>query len=105
MKMHPRVTLTRDPIQTLKVDAIGYGAKDTGEMGGGAAAAILSRAGPEILVAWRSKLGGATRQVGDVVVTDSFGLAAVGIRWVIHIVSIWTPDDDPRYPHLLSRLL
>ncbi|HYG35622.1 MAG TPA: hypothetical protein VEC99_12600 [Clostridia bacterium] len=45
--------LTRDPLQILRVDAIGYGAKDTGEMGGGAAAAVLTAAGPEILTALR----------------------------------------------------
>jgi hypothetical protein len=38
--MLPSVILTRDPLQILKVDAIGYGAKDTGGTGGGAAAAI-----------------------------------------------------------------
>lgn len=82
------VTLTREPLQMLKVDAIGYGAKDTGEMGGGAAAAILIAAGPEIRHALRSKLAGAPLRVGDVTITPSFKLEANGIRWVLHIVSI-----------------
>ena len=82
------VRLTRDPLQILKVDAIGYGAKDTGEMGGGAAAAVLAAAGPELLIELRSKLIGSPRRVGDVAVTDSFRLQAIGIRWVIHIISI-----------------
>ena len=86
--MIPTVTITRDPLQTLKVDAIGYGAKDTGEMGGGAAAAVLAAAGPELLTELRSKLVGLPRRVGDVAITDSFKLQAIGIRWVIHIISI-----------------
>jgi O-acetyl-ADP-ribose deacetylase (regulator of RNase III) len=86
--MIPLVILTRDPLQILKVDAIGYGAKDTGEMGGGAAAAVLAAAGPEILTELRVKLASSSHRVGDVVLTDSFRLQAVGIRWVIHIVSI-----------------
>ena len=86
--MIPSVLLTRDPLQVLKVDAIGYGAKDTGEMGGGAAAAVLTAAGPDILTDLRVKLASSPRRVGDVVITDSFRLQTVGIRWVIHIISI-----------------
>jgi len=82
------VALTREPLQILKVDAIGYGAKDTGEMGGGAAAAVLAAAGPEILTELRSQLASSSRRVGDVVITDSFKLRPIGIRWVIHIISI-----------------
>jgi O-acetyl-ADP-ribose deacetylase (regulator of RNase III) len=86
--MIPLVTLTRDPLQILKVDAIGYGAKDTGEMGGGAAAAVLAAAGPELLAELQTKLAGLPRGIGDVALTDSFKLQSVGIRWVIHIISI-----------------
>ena len=82
------IILTRDPLQMLKVDAIGYGAKDTGEMGGGAAAAVLAAAGPEILTELRAKLRGSPRRVGDVEITDSFKLQATGVRWVLHIISI-----------------
>jgi len=59
--MRPSVTLTRDPLQTLQVDAIGYGAKDTGEMGGGAASAVVAAAGPEVLMELQSKLARSTR--------------------------------------------
>ncbi|PWU08550.1 MAG: hypothetical protein C5B50_29330 [Verrucomicrobia bacterium] len=86
--MIPLVTLTREPLQMLKVDAIGYGAKATGEMGGGAAAAVLTAAGPEILNALRSKLVGLPLRVGEVVVTPAFNLEAVGVRLVLHIISI-----------------
>ena len=86
--MIPLVTLTRDPLQLLKVDAIGYGAKDTGEMGGGAAAAVLNAAGVEILKALRSKLADSSLRVGDVLVTPSFQLEKSGIRCVLHIISI-----------------
>jgi O-acetyl-ADP-ribose deacetylase (regulator of RNase III) len=86
--MIPIATLTGDSLQTLRVDAIGYGAKDTGEMGGGAAASVLTAAGPELLPALRSKLSKSSLRVGDVVITDSFRLQTSGIRWVAHIISI-----------------
>ena len=86
--MIPLVTLTRDPLQMMKVDAIGYGAKDTGEMGGGAAAAVLAAAGMEILTDLRSKLAGSPRGVGEVIVTPSYKLQTAGIRWVLHVISI-----------------
>jgi O-acetyl-ADP-ribose deacetylase (regulator of RNase III) len=86
--MTPIVTLTRDPIQMLSVEAISYGAKDTGEMGGGAAAAILAGAGPELLPTLKSKLATSGRAVGDIVVTESFKLQTLGIRWIVHLISI-----------------
>ncbi len=100
--MIPLVTLSREPLQLLKVNAIGYGAKDTGEMGGGAAAAVLTAAGPEIQPALRAKLAATQRRVGDVAITPSFKLEATGIRWVLHIVSIikntpqgaWCPQPE-----------
>src|SRR5262245_58826214 len=86
--MIPLLTLTREPLQVLKVEAIGYGAKETGEMGGGDADAILTAAGPESLTEVRAKLSVSTRRVGDVVATSSFKLEPTGIRWVLHIISI-----------------
>lgn len=102
--MIPLITLTRDPLQILKVDAIAYGAKDTGEMGGGAAAAVLAGAGPEILTALRLKLAGAPRRVGDIALTDSFKLHTVGIRWVIDIVSIIKHTPNGAYCPQPERL-
>jgi O-acetyl-ADP-ribose deacetylase len=102
--MIPLVTLTREPLQILKVDAIGYGAKDTGEMGGGAAAAVLAAAGPEILTGLRLRLTDSPRRVGDVVLTDSFKLHAVGIRWVIHIISIIKHTPEGAYCPQPERL-
>ena len=110
--MAPNVELVRDRIPFLKVDAIGYGAKDTGEMGGGAAAAIIAAAGPELMDAARQKLAATTRRVGVAVVTDAFKLRSSGIKWVCHIVSIitktpqgdWCPDPDKLYDGMRSGL-
>lgn len=90
------VELVRDCLPFLNVDAIGYGAKDTGEMGGGAAAAIIAAAGAEVMAAARKELATTTRRVGVAVVTDSFKLRQAGIKWVCHIVSIMTntPQGD-----------
>ena len=96
--------LSREPLQTLRVDAIGYGAKDTGDMGGGAAAAVLASAGLEILAELKSKLSASPRRVGDVIVTPSFGLARGGVRWVIHIVSIIKHTPDGAYCPQPERL-
>lgn len=96
----PPVNLTRDPLQTLRVEAIAYGAKDTGEMGGGAAASVLWAAGPELLTALKSKLAKSARTIGEVVVTDSFGLHKSGIRWIVHLISIIKHTPQGAYcPH------
>jgi len=102
----PRIELVRDPLPFVAgVDAVAYGAKDTGAMGGGAAAAILAAAGEELVREARRKLAGTSRRIGDAVVTDSFGLAKSGIMQVCHIVSImtntpqgdWCPHPDKLY--------
>ena len=99
-------SLTREPLQLLRVDAIGYGAKDTGEMGGGAAAAVLMAAGPEVLAVLRSKLAASPRKVGEVVVTEAFKLQANGVRWIAHIISIIKHTPEGAYcpePERLSE--
>ena len=93
-------TLTRDPLQRLRVDAVGYGAKDTGEMGGGAASSVLAAAGSKLPIALRSKLATTARQIGDAVVTDSFNMRAQGVLWIAHIISIIKHTPDGAYcPH------
>ena len=106
------VDLTRERLPYLKVDAIGYGAKDTGEMGGGAAAAILAAAGQKIIEDARKKLAATDRRVGVAVVTDAHTLRQSGIQWVCHIVSIitktpqgdWCPYPEKLYDGMLSGL-
>lgn len=103
---NPNINLTRDPLQMLKVDALAYGAKDTGEMGGGAAAAILAAAGPEIIPELRSKLAGTSRRVGDVVATSSFKMQTTGVQWILHIISIIKNTPEGAYcpqPELLRE--
>lgn len=82
------ITLSRTPVQLAKTEVIAYGAKDTGEMGGGAAGDILMAAGEALLEAVRTELAKTSRRIGDVVVTESFGLKQRGIRWICHIISI-----------------
>ncbi|MCW8138714.1 MAG: hypothetical protein KIT58_07405 [Planctomycetota bacterium] len=69
---HRRPTLSRAPLQRMKVEMIVYGAKDTGEMGGGAAAAVLAATGPGS-PAGRAALAAAPRRLGEVVATRGFG--------------------------------
>lgn len=88
------ILLTQLALQDLGVDAVGYGAKSTGGMGGGAANALLVAAGPALRDDLRVRLAYTPRQVGTVVVTESHGLAPRGIRWVCHIVSIL--QDTPQ---------
>ncbi len=86
--MTPNVNLTRQPLQMIRADALAYGAKDTGEMGGGAAAAILRAAGPELGIALKAQLPTGQPRVGDVLVTEAFGLGSGGVRWILHVISI-----------------
>ena len=108
-----RVELTRDRLPFIQgVDAIGYGAKDTGAMGGGAAAAILAAAGPKLIPAAQRQLASTTRRVGVAVVTDAFDLRESGIKYVCHIISIitntpqgdWCPHPDKLYDGVKSGL-
>ena len=102
----------RTLLQEMKADALAYGAKDTGEMGGGAAQAVLAAAGPELLPALGAALAASTRQIGDAVITDSFRLRARGVRWIVHVLSIlkhtpqgaWCPDPDRLYDGVLKGL-
>lgn len=109
----PRIELVRDPLPFIAgIDAVAYGAKDTGAMGGGAAAAILAAAGEELVREARRKLAATSRRIGDAVVTDSFGLAKSGITQVCHIVSImtntpqgdWCPYPEKLYDGVKSGL-
>lgn len=71
-------------------------------MGGGAAAAILAGAGERLLPALRAELATSSRQIGDAVVTEAFGLAPRGVKWIVHVISIikntpqgaWCPEPE-----------
>ncbi len=89
------IQLTDKFIQDMAVDVISYGAKDTGEMGGGAAASILEKAGPKILEAVRKEFALLpSKNIGDVVITDAFDLKNQNIKFVCHLISIikYTPQ-------------
>ena len=81
-------------------------------MGGGAAAAILGSAGPDLLPALREELATSTRQVGEAVLTEAFGLRARGVRWIAHVISIikhtpegaWCPNPERLYDGVLKAL-
>ncbi|HLY74052.1 MAG TPA: macro domain-containing protein [Planctomycetota bacterium] len=106
------VVLERALLEEIPADVIGYGAKDTGEMGGGAAASVLREAGPQLLPALQWELKASTRQVGEVVLTDAFSLQGRGIRWIAHIISIikntpegaWCPRPERLYDGVLKAL-
>jgi O-acetyl-ADP-ribose deacetylase (regulator of RNase III) len=87
-KLEGRIELTRDRLEHAMTDVICYGAKDTGEMGGGAAMAVLQSCGPEVLEAAREALVRTTRQVGEVVFTPAFGHECT--VYVGHVISIKT---------------
>ena len=106
------ITLVRDRLESVAADAYGYGAKDTGAMGGGAASAIVSGCGPAILPALRQELVKTDRRIGTAVITDSFNLRPRGVKWILHIVSIiaateqgaWCPEPE-RLPHGVETAL
>lgn len=87
-RLEGRISLSRDLLQNAGTDAICYGAKDTGEMGGGAAMAVLQACGSEVLVSAREELAKTDRGIGQVVFTPAFRHGGADI--VGHIVSIRT---------------
>jgi len=82
------ISLVRDRLEAVQADAYGYGAKDTGEMGGGAASSIVAGCGEAVLGAVRVELAKTNRLVGTAVITDSFNLRKRGVKYILHIVSI-----------------
>lgn len=87
-KLEGRISLSRDLLQNAGTDVICYGAKDTGEMGGGAAMAVYQACGAELLESAQEKLSETDRQVGDVIFTPAFRHPGADI--VGHIISIKT---------------
>lgn len=98
------ITLSRTPLQLAKTEVIAYGAKDTGEMGGGAAREICVAAGEQLLEAVKIELAKTSRKVGDVAVTESFGMKNQGVRWICHIISIIKNTPQGACCPLPSRL-
>ena len=97
MRHLSNVKLTRERLETLSIDALVYGAKDTGEMGGGAAAALLHAAGHDLLKAGKEALSKTNRRVGDVAVTPAFQLKEQGVKWICHLISIIKDTPDGAY--------
>ena len=97
----PRIQLSQLPLQELEADALGYGAKDSGEMGGGAAGALLVAAGTELEQASREQLAQTSREIGQAYLTPAFGgLRKKGVQWVCHIISIQKHTDQGAWcPH------
>lgn len=94
--------LSRQRLEDTGCEALAYGAKDTGEMGGGVASVVLTLAGPQLRDGLRERLAETDRKVGTAVWTPPFGLAERGVLGVCHIVSIikntpqgaWCPEPD-----------
>ncbi|MCA9776652.1 MAG: macro domain-containing protein [Candidatus Eremiobacteraeota bacterium] len=87
-----RLELTRDRLEHANTDAICYGAKDTGEMGGGAAMAVYQSCGPLVLEAARQALTQTSRGVGEVVFTAAYDHECT--VYVGHLISIKTKTSE-----------
>jgi O-acetyl-ADP-ribose deacetylase (regulator of RNase III) len=89
-----RINLCRDRLENAGTEAVCYGAKDTGEMGGGAAIALSLTCGPELLADLRYRLAQTGREVGEVVITEAYDHPRASL--VGHIISIKTstPEGD-----------
>lgn len=96
------LVLSRQRLEETGCEVLAYGAKDTGEMGGGAAQVILRLAGPEVRESLRERLALGSRGLGEVAWTPAYGLEARGVRAICHIVSIlkntpqgaWCPEPE-----------
>lgn len=88
-------------LQDVSAELLCYGAKDTGEMGGGAAAALLRACGPQLENWQKLALSVLDRQIGCVAFTAPGDLAPK-VQGIAHIVSIikhtpqgsWCPNPE-----------
>ena len=90
------IRLVRDSITHINADAICYGAKDNGEMGGGAAAAIVLADGPQVISDAKRVITPNSR-VGDVFYSEAHLLSdKLGVKCIIHLISIikYTPQGS-----------
>lgn len=96
------IQLSERPIQECKAELLGYGAKDTGEMGGGASLALSLAAGPQLADMAAVALTATNKQIGDVAFSSSLKLERDGVLALAHIVSInkhtpegaWCPKPE-----------
>lgn len=99
----PRISLSQQVLQESGAEMVAYDAKDSGHIEG----SLGLCAGPQLESAWREKLAGSSRELGQAYLTPAFGqLARSGTLWVGHIITIirHTPEGSwcPR-PELLAR--
>lgn len=98
------IHLVRERLEDVQADAYGYGAKDTGEMGGGAASSIVANCGEAVLEAVRTELATTNRLIGTAVITDAFNLRKRGVKYVLHIISIIKNTPQGAYCPTPERL-
>ncbi len=79
----PSVIYAGLPVLHLPSDALLYGAKP----GGAAMSAMLAAGGSAMQTALKSGLAASSRQPGEFVITDSFGLSPHGVKWVVHLLA------------------
>lgn len=96
-----RISLEQIPLEESGAEVVAYGAKDNGEMGGGAAGCLLVEAGPALENAARKELDHRSREIGEAFLTPAFGkLLERGTLWVCHIISIIKHTPQGSYcPH------
>ena len=82
------ISIRQIRLEESGAELVAYGAKDTGSMAGGAAAALLEAAGPELENDLRARLAEANREIGVTVVTPAYRLEERFIAGVVHIISV-----------------
>lgn len=98
------VEFVRTPIQEIRCDALAFAAKNTGEISGGPAEALLRAAGPELVQAGREALAKTDRQVGAVGITRAFNLEELGVKWICHVVTNIKLDPEDTWCPRPERL-
>ncbi|MFN8612804.1 MAG: macro domain-containing protein [Vulcanimicrobiota bacterium] len=86
-----RITLSRERLEDSGARFLIHGASQDGRLKSGPGAALLALAGPELEYELMARLSQQSRELGQVVRTEAYGLRVRGVSYVLHVIALEAP--------------